>query len=150
MERGIFGLDRVYKQNNKPIQDRFKHYGLYDIREYFVSLLPPSELIAHSEWLGPAVTYGQLLAITRPEFPRAALTFAETEIVVLTCLMARHAHREVLWHLRGCLRAGMTADEVEGCQKAIELCLAALQETKESTTVPMPRVCDVTETDILP
>lgn len=96
------------------------------------------------------MTYGQLLATTRPENPKASLTFAETEIVVLTCLMARHAHREVLWHLRGCLRAGMSAEEVEGCQQAVELCLETLATTADRSHLPMPRVSDVVEEDVLP
>ena len=80
-ERGIQGLDRVYKHNSPKIQQRMLDLGLRDI-----------------QWLGPAVTYGQLLGVTRPEHPSASLTFSETEIIVLTCLMARHAHRCVPNH----------------------------------------------------
>ena len=77
-ERGSTALQNVYRHNNAPIQERMRDLGLHDI-----------------QWLGPAVTYGQFLSPVRgrPEFPRAALSFSETEIVVLTCLMARHAHR---------------------------------------------------------
>lgn len=74
--RGTTGLDRVYEHNLPPIIDKMRQFGLSDI-----------------EWLSYNVTYGSLLEPVRPDNPAAALDFAETELVVLTCLMARHAHR---------------------------------------------------------
>lgn len=101
-------------------------------------------------WMNYAVTYGTFLRPTLPEYPAAALTFSETEIIITTCLMARHAHREVGWHLRGCLRSGMTSEEVESCQQAIDICLQGLTETVTLTPqVPLPRVVDVKEVDDL-
>lgn len=75
-DRGKRGLDRVYKHNIDPIIDKMRSVGLADM-----------------EWLSYNVTYGLLLEPVQPEHSAAALTFAETELVVLTCLMARHAHR---------------------------------------------------------
>ncbi len=75
-ERGKRGLDRVYKQNIDPIVEKMRSLGLSD-----------------TEWLSYNVTYGLLLEPVQPDHPAAALTFAETELVVLTCLLARHAHR---------------------------------------------------------
>lgn len=75
-ERGARGLDRVYKHNLSAIEGKMRSFGLADIG-----------------WLSYNVTYGLLLEPVQPDHPAAALTFAETELVVLTCLIARHAHR---------------------------------------------------------
>lgn len=65
--------------------------------------------------------------------------------------MAKKAYREVMWHLRGCLRIGMSLEEVETCQQAIEACLLEVQEFQKADTEVkvMPRVTDVTEEDTL-
>jgi hypothetical protein len=102
-------------------------------------------------WLSRAVTYGQLLEPIRPETPKAALDIFENSLLILTCLMAKKAYREVMWHLRGCLRIGMTEEEVETCQQAIEACLQEVLEFQHADTEVkrMPRVSDVTEEDTL-
>lgn len=112
-ERGLAGLDAVYKQNLPPIFQKMQDYGLDDIRMWLRQSNSALELsLTHlsdrhvvyphyAEWLSSNVTYGLLLAPVRPENPVAPLTLAESRIVTLTCLMSRHAHREVLWHLRG-------------------------------------------------
>ena len=99
-------------------------------------------------WLTYALTYGSLLSVVRPENPYAALTFSETEILLIACLMARYAHPEVALHLKACLRSGMTPEEVEGVQQAIEVCLRNMEAEVEATPrVPTPRVKDVIEED---
>lgn len=97
------------------------------------------------------MTYGQLLEPIRPETPKAALDVFENSLLTLTCLIAKKAYREVMWHLRGCLRIGMTEDEVETCQQAIETCLLEVQgyQQKDADVRKMPRVTDVTEEDTL-
>lgn len=106
---------------------------------------------ATSAWLSRAITYGQLLEPVRPETPKAALDVFENSLLTLTCLMAKNAYREVMWHLRGCLRLGMTTEEVELCQQAIEACLQEVQSYRESDKQvhKMPRVTDVTEEDTI-
>jgi len=94
-------------------------------------------------WLGRAVTYGQILTVTRPEYPAATLDVPETGIVTLTCLLARNTELPVLWHLRGLLRAGLTNEEVEACQQAIEACIEGLQEARDPTSKRTPRVADI-------
>ena len=44
----------------------------------------------------------------------------------------------------------MSAEEVEGCQQAVELCLETLATTADRSHQPMPRVSDVVEEDVLP
>lgn len=75
----------------------------------------------------------------------------ENSLLTLTCLIAKNAYREVMWHLRGCLRIGMSAEEVEICQQAIEACLAEVQVYSQQDTEikKMPRVTDVSEEDTL-
>lgn len=104
-------------------------------------------------WLSRAITYGQLLEPIRPETPKAALDIYENSLVILTCLMAEKAYREVMWHLRGCLRIGMSEGEVESCQQAIEVCLEEVEKYSQSAVAQeikrMPRVGDVTENDTI-
>ena len=53
------------------------------------------------------------------------LNFAETEAIVLACLRAQHAAREVGWHIVGCVEAGWTTAEVAKLLEAIELVMDA-------------------------
>jgi hypothetical protein len=92
------------------------------------------------------ITYGLFLYPVSESDPRAPLSFPETEIVILSCLLAHRAKREVLWHLRGALRSGLTIDEVEAVQTAVEMMAS---ELGEDVKTGMPRVSDVTEDDDL-
>ncbi|KAK9898272.1 hypothetical protein P389DRAFT_31479 [Cystobasidium minutum MCA 4210] len=134
LKRGSRGLGRIYQHNDASLMEKFGKAGIPDIA-----------------WLSRAITYGQLLEPIRPETPKAAIDIFENSLLTLTCLMGKKAYREVMWHLRGCLRIGMSAEEVELCQQAIEACLAEVQEyQRDDTEVKvMPRVTDVTEEDTL-
>jgi hypothetical protein len=77
---------------------------------------------------------------------RAPLSFPETEMVVLPCLLAQDAKREVLWHLRGLRRSGLSEAEVELVQKTVE---ELAREMGVRLPEDMPRVADVTEVDDL-
>lgn len=92
------------------------------------------------------ITYGLFLTPTTENHPLAPLSFAETEMVVCSCLIAQKAKREVLWHLRGILRAGLSKEEVEAVQLAVEMVSFELNEDVRQGT---PRVGDVTEEDDL-
>lgn len=108
-ERGSRGLGRVYKQNLVPIMAKMEQSGLSDIA-----------------WLSYNVTYGSLLETIRPDNPAAALDFPETEIVILSCLMARHAHR---WPLRGVATKSMADSLGQGST----LALAGLSEERHDS-----------------
>ncbi len=71
--------------------------------------------------------------------------------LVYSIAPAEEGHREVLWHLRGCLRSGMTPEEVETCQQAIEQCIETVERVAAESVAShkMPRVTDVTEEDDL-
>lgn len=92
------------------------------------------------------ITYGLFLAPISEANPRYPLSFPETEMVILSCLIAHRAKREVLWHLRGSLRAGLSLEEVEAVQLAVELVAGELGVDVRTN---MPRVGDVTEEDDL-
>ncbi|KAF8318677.1 hypothetical protein DL93DRAFT_2075546 [Clavulina sp. PMI_390] len=97
-------------------------------------------------WMSENITYGLFLGPVSEADPRYPLSFPETEMVVLSCLVAQRAKREVLWHLRGCLRSGMSAEEVEALQTAIEI---VAEEVGTDVRSDMPRVGDVEEEDDL-
>lgn len=98
------------------------------------------------EWMSENITYGLFLAPVSEVNPRYPLSFPETEMVVLSCLIAHRANREVLWHLRGSLRAGLSPEEVEAVQSAVEL---VADELGVDVRTNMPRVGEVTEEDDL-
>jgi alkylhydroperoxidase/carboxymuconolactone decarboxylase family protein YurZ len=70
------------------------------------------------------------------------LTLAETEMVVLSCLISQHASQEAKWHFRGSLWNGLSEDEIESIQNAIETVAA---ECGVDVKSGMPRVHDLTE-----
>ncbi|KZO91062.1 hypothetical protein CALVIDRAFT_542120 [Calocera viscosa TUFC12733] len=72
------------------------------------------------EWFSYNCTYGAFLAPISDTDPRAPLSIRETEMVVLSCLVALRAELEVKWHLRGSLWVGMPEEEVEAVQCAVE------------------------------
>jgi alkylhydroperoxidase/carboxymuconolactone decarboxylase family protein YurZ len=93
-------------------------------------------------FISECVTYGIFIEPVSESNPRAPLTFAQTEIVILACLIPQKANRETLWHIRGALHSGMSKEEVEAVQQIIELVANELGvDAKEG----MPRVSDVTE-----
>jgi alkylhydroperoxidase/carboxymuconolactone decarboxylase family protein YurZ len=87
-------------------------------------------------------TYGTILSPIAETTPSAPLTLAETEIVVLSCLIAQRAIREVKWHFRGSLWNGLTEEEIESIQQAVEMVAAECGEDVQSG---MPRIHDLTE-----
>jgi alkylhydroperoxidase/carboxymuconolactone decarboxylase family protein YurZ len=61
-------------------------------------------------------------------------------MVALSCLIAQRASRETIWHIRGSLRNGLSGDEVESIQTAIEM---VATECGVDVRSGMPRVQDV-------
>jgi len=98
------------------------------------------EAMKDIEWISLHVTYGTFLAPCAELTPAAPLTFAESEIITLACLLSQRAYHETTWHLTGCLRNGLTPDEVESVQSAIEMVAA---ECGVDVKAGMPRVQDV-------
>ena len=84
------------------------------------------------------VTYGLYLGPCDDVLDESPLNFAETEAVVLACLRAQHAAREVGWHIVGCVEAGWTTDDVARLLEAIELVMDACPPEPER----MPTVAE--------
>ena len=93
-----------------------------------------------AEWMSYNITYGVFLAPCAETMRSAPLTFPETEMIALSCLIAQRALRETVWHLRGSLRNGLGSEEVESIQTAIEMVAAKCGVDVKSG---MPRVQDV-------
>jgi len=128
-QRGKEGLLRVYQQNLGPIDEKFG-----DAHEMLR--------------IGYDITYGYFLSLCRPWHPEAPLTFSETELIVISCFIAQQSPRELKWHLRGCLRAGWTEEQVELFQQGIEK-VAIACGVEERLLKDLPRVKDVEEVDDL-
>lgn len=92
------------------------------------------------------VTYSLFLGLHSEDNPKYPLSFSDTEAVVVSCILAQRAERELRWHLRGSLRSGMSPNEVEALQTAVEL---VGEELGFDVKTNMPRVRDVTEEDDL-
>jgi alkylhydroperoxidase/carboxymuconolactone decarboxylase family protein YurZ len=93
-------------------------------------------------WISSNVTYGVILYPISETTPSAPLTLAETEMVVLSCLISQQASNEARWHFRGSLWIGLSEDEIESIQYAIETVAA---ECGVDVKSGMPRVQDLTE-----
>lgn len=62
----------------------------------------------------------------------------ETELVVTPAIMCQNLRGPTYWHLRACLRVGMTIEEVEAMHKVIERVAAF-----GGLTLDVQRVADV-------
>ncbi|SPC64761.1 uncharacterized protein UHOD_07132 [Ustilago sp. UG-2017b] len=87
-------LDRIYKHNLPDILDRKMGKNMQDLK--FLTL---------------EINYGFNLSNEQ------VLDWRETELVVLAALITQNCRVEVLWHMRGALRAGWTREDVESVQK---------------------------------
>ncbi|GAA5866122.1 hypothetical protein JCM1840_005079 [Sporobolomyces johnsonii] len=129
-EAGRLGLGSIYQDNLLPIFDLMRQGGLEDVRFY-------SECITYGTFLTPHSTVPPSSPSPDPLASDARLL----SIVTLSCLVPQRTHREILWHLRGALRRGLTRAEVEGVQSAVERVCDALGV--ENVGDGMPRVADV-------
>ncbi|SAM85795.1 uncharacterized protein UBRO_07132 [Ustilago bromivora] len=87
-------LDRIYKHNLPDILDRKMGENMQDLK--FLTL---------------EINYGFNLSNEQ------VIDWRETELVVLAALITQNCRVEVLWHMRGALRAGWTREDVESVQK---------------------------------
>ncbi|GAA5948708.1 hypothetical protein JCM21900_005268 [Sporobolomyces salmonicolor] len=127
---GRLGLGSIYQDNLLPIFDLMRHGGLEDVRFY-------SECITYGTFLTPHST----LPPSSPSPDPFATDARLLSVLTLSCLVPQRTHREILWHLRGALRRGLTRGEVEGVQCAIESVCEALGV--ENVGDGMPRAADI-------
>jgi hypothetical protein len=113
-ERGTNWLIKLYGENIKPIDEMFDSHRDFG-------------------WISREITYGLYLSDHR------ILDGVETELVVLSGILAQDLPKMVGWHLRACRRIGITMEDCETIQKCIEICL----EFAGVKLGPMPRVKDI-------
>lgn len=104
-ERGMAALEVIYRDENDKIWATFG---------------------AHKDvpWISVAISYGLFLA------NHDVLSIQESELVILPAIMCQNLKGPTQWHLRGCLRVGMTKEEVDKIQKVIEVAAAAGNRAK--------------------
>ncbi|CEQ42786.1 SPOSA6832_04649 [Sporobolomyces salmonicolor] len=127
---GRLGLGSIYQDNLLPIFDLMRQGGLEDVRFY-------SECITYGTFLTPHAT----LPPSSPSPDPFASDARLLSVITLSCLVPQRTHREILWHLRGALRRGLTRGEVEGVQRAIESVCEALGVANVGDG--MPRAADI-------
>ncbi|KAH7139152.1 hypothetical protein B0J11DRAFT_422293 [Dendryphion nanum] len=113
-DRGTEWLTKLYGENLKPIDEMFDSHRDFG-------------------WISREITYGLYLSDHR------ILDGVETELVVLSGIMAQDLPKMTAWHLRACRRIGITMEDCESIQKCIEI-IVAFAGVKLS---PMPRVVDI-------
>ena len=69
----------------------------------------------HAAFISTEISYGLFLA------DHSILDLAESELVILPAIMCQNLPGPTLWHLRGCLRAGVSAVDTERIQQCIEM-----------------------------
>lgn len=115
--RGTKVMQAIYKENLDPI---FSTWG--SAREDFV-------------WMEKNIIYGLYLS------DHTVLSNIETEMVTMISIMCQGISAPTYWHIRGMRRLGVTVDDVESIQQAIEIVAKWCGRSVEG----WPRVSDVTE-----
>lgn len=85
------------------------------------------------EFLDKSIIYGLFLA------DHSILSDVEAQLVILSCIMCQGYRSPTLWHLSGLRRLGVSEENVEQVQKALEL----VAEFAGKSTEGWPRVKDV-------
>lgn len=134
MRRGDDLLDKVYQDKMQGVWDLLGP-GMQDISMY--PLTSWHDTLAHrfAEFVSRFLTYGTLLA------PLSPLDMQLNEVVILSTLIPARSNREMVWHLRASLRSGISRDEVEELQVAIERVCAECGVPNVGQG--MPRVVDI-------
>ena len=68
------------------------------------------------------------------------LDLIESELVIFPAIMCQNLRGPALWHLRGCVRAGISPDDTELIQQAAEMIA-----TFAGRTIEVGRVSDIKE-----
>ena len=84
-------------------------------------------------WISTDISYGLFLADHR------ILDILESQMVILPAIMCQNLAVATHWHLRGCLRLGLTRIEVEQLQRTIEGIIQACGKSLDK----IGRVADV-------
>lgn len=95
--KGAACMQRLYKANLDPI---------------FSTLGTNAPLV---KWVDEAIVYGLFLA------DHHILSEVEAELVCLICIMCQGLRAPTMWHLRGIRRLGVSEDDVDAVQRAVEM-----------------------------
>ncbi|GAC95895.1 possible carboxymuconolactone decarboxylase [Pseudozyma hubeiensis SY62] len=90
-------LERVYRHNLSPILDSKMSDNMQDLK-----------------FLTIQINYGFTLSCD------AVINWKLTELLVLAALVGRNCRAEVLWHMRGALRAGWSRDDVDSVRSTVK------------------------------
>lgn len=88
---------------------------------------------ADFEYLERNIIYGLYLS------DHEVLSAVEAEVVILTAIMCQGLRSPTIWHLKGLRRLGITAEQVEALEGAIE----KIAEWAGRETSHWPRIADV-------
>ena len=88
-------------------------------------------------WISVAISYGLFLG------DHTVLDIQESELVILPAIARQNLKSATQWHLRGCLRVGMTKDKVNKVQNIIE----AVAAFGRREALHVGRVWDIKEDD---
>ncbi|WVN88931.1 uncharacterized protein L203_104146 [Cryptococcus depauperatus CBS 7841] len=69
---------------------------------------------ADVEWISTDISYGLFLS------DHSVLDITESQLVILPAIMCQDLKGPTDWHLRGCLRLGLTREEVDAVQRVVE------------------------------
>ncbi|CCF50144.1 hypothetical protein NDA11_002250 [Ustilago hordei] len=111
-------LDRIYKHNLPDILDRKMGENMQDLK--FLTL---------------EINYGFNLS------NEEVIDWRETELVVLAALITQNCRVEVLWHMRGALRAGWTREDVESVQK-VAMAIAKRLAVRTDKVPGLEEICE--------
>lgn len=114
-DRGTQFIQTLYKDN---VQSIFSSWGCHS---------------ADFEWLEKSIVYGLFLS------DHSVLSAVESELVILASIMCQGLRAPTIWHLRGLRRLGLSAEDVEHVQSAVE----AVAKWSGRSTEGWPRVTDV-------
>ncbi|MCJ1476133.1 hypothetical protein MMC13_004798 [Lambiella insularis] len=95
-KRGVDVLDFLYQEDQPKIMAKYAAHR--DLR-----------------FISDEISYGLFLS------DHQILDLAESELVILPAIMCQNLKGPTLWHLRGCVRAGISLADTELIQQAIEL-----------------------------
>ena len=87
----------------------------------------------HAAWISTDISYGLFLA------DHKILGIVESQMVILSAIMFQNLAGATHWHLRGCLRLGLSRTEVEQLQVTIESIAQAFGKSLDK----VGRVADV-------
>ncbi|KAI9704790.1 MAG: hypothetical protein M1836_006570 [Candelina mexicana] len=96
-KRGTESITKIYRDNLQPIFNTFGSHA----KDF--------------EWLEKSIIYGLFLS------DNTVLSDVETQLVTVPAMLCHGLRGPTMWHLRGTRRLGVSEEDVEGVQVAVEM-----------------------------